>query len=71
MLQRTLEHGHFRMLEVLKHPSKLGKILDKKDWEILESMKYHQIKHLFYTHVTQEEIRELEKIKFKLDKWGS
>jgi hypothetical protein len=30
-----------------------------------------QIKHLFYKHVSVEEIRELEKLKFKLDNWGA
>jgi hypothetical protein len=67
MPKRFLEHGKFRMLEVLKQPDKLGKILDHKDWEILESMEFPLVKHMFYKHVPQEEIRKLEKVKFKLD----
>ena len=66
-MKRFLDHGHYRMLEVLKHPSKLGNVLDQRDWEILEGMGLPQIKHLFYKHVPEEKIRELESLKFKLD----
>jgi hypothetical protein len=70
-MKRYVEHGHYRMLEVLKHPSKLGNVLDQQDWAILEKMGLPQIKHLFYKHVSVEEIKELEKLKFRLDNWGA
>ncbi len=69
-MKRFIEHGRYRMLEVLKHPSVLGDKLDHRDWEILERMGLPQIKHLFYKNITNEQIRELENLKFKLDNWG-
>ena len=69
-MQRTLEHGKFRMLEVLKHPSRLGETLDKKDWVLLEELSFQQIKRIFYKNISDKEIKELEKIKFKLENWS-
>ncbi len=69
-MKRFIEHGRYRMLEVLKHPSVLGDKLDHKDWVGLENTGLPLIKHLFYKHISNEQERELEKLKFKLDNWG-
>ena len=58
-MKQYLKHGKFRMLEALK--SKLGNILDKKDWEILEDTNFHLVEHLFKKNFSDFEITSLEK----------
>ncbi len=68
-MKRFLEHGQYRMVEVLKHPSVLGEKMPPKFWGMLEEMGFQNVKDFFYEHVTEDKIRELEKLKFRLDNW--
>jgi hypothetical protein len=69
MSKRFLEHGKWRMIEVLKHPSILGDKMPTKFWPMIERMEFQSVKDFYYEHVTEEEIKKLERIKFKLDHW--
>ena len=70
-MKRFIEHGRHRMVEVLKHPSILGEKMPPPFWKMLEGMEFQNVKDFFYEHVTEEKIRELEGIKFRLDNWGA
>ncbi|NIU85140.1 MAG: hypothetical protein GWN31_14925 [Candidatus Thorarchaeota archaeon] len=64
-----LEHGKYRMLDVLRHEKKLGGMVEGSDMEIFEALPYHHVKRLFYKHVDEEELKFLESINFDLSKW--
>jgi hypothetical protein len=70
-MKRFLEHGRYRMMEILKHPSVLGETMPPKFWKMLEDSDIQNVKDFFYEHITEDKIRELESLKFKLDNWGA